>query len=426
MTGTETPTEPQASNKSEQLSVGFQIKKLGDDLAAEIQKGSDASTSAIEAIEKRLEEAEEKLKGLATGQRTGGVGIGAHAEDIKKASLIKMIAGHKFGWKDVPNSKLERELCEETQIKAQESGVDTEGGFLVPGQFMQDMLIPLLEPRAIAIQLGANVLDGLVGSPVEIPAVRGDATAYWVGEDEEITASQLSIGQLKMEPRGLATLVPITNRLLRQTSNGAERVVRAQIARTMGKAADLAFFSGTGGKQPTGILNRSGISTVDWSGVTGLDASTTTAANAKAVTHRLMQHVGALEEADALDGRPGFFMHPTVKRALMSVTDADGRPILLSHSGGLVGQIPDRLLGYQFQTSTQLNSGATADLGFANFEDCYFGMWGTMEIAMSDVAKDGFERQKTYVRASMEVDMNLGNAESVSASSGLDVSGLDS
>ncbi len=425
MTGTETPTEPQTSNKAEQLSVGLQIKKLGDDLAAEVQKGAEASSSRIEQLERRLDEADEKLKGLATGQRTGGVGIGAHAEDVKNASLIKMIAGHKFGWKDVPDSKLERDMVEETKIKAQESGVDTEGGFLVPGQFMQDMIIPLLEPRAIAIQLGANVLDGLVGSPVEIPAVRGDATAYWVGEDEEITASQLTIGQLKMEPRGLATLVPITNRLLRQTSNGAERIVRAQIARTMAKSADLAFFSGTGGKQPTGILNRSGIGSVDMSGCT-FDATTTTAANAKEVTHRLQQYIGDLEEADALEGRLGWFMHPTVKRALMSVTDADGRPILLAHSGGLVGQVPDRLLGYPFATSSQLNSGATADLGFANFEDCYFGMWGTMEIAMSDVAKDGFERQKTYVRASMEVDMNLGNVESVSASTGLDVSGLDS
>jgi len=287
------------------------------------------------------------------------------------------------------------------------------------------MLIPLLEPQAIAIQLGANVLDGLVGSPVEIPAIRGDATAYWVGEDEEITASQLTIGQLKMEPRGLATLIPITNRLLRQTSGGAERVVRAQVARTMGKAMDLAFFLGTGGKQPTGILNRSGIGSVDWSGV-AFDDATSTAANAKEAGHRLMQMVGDLEEADALGGRPGFFMHPKVKRGLMTVTDADGRPIFLSHSGGLVGQIPDRLYGYQFATSTQLAAGSDADLGFANFEDCYIGTWGSMEIAMSDVAKDGFEKQKTYLRASMEVDMNLGTPESVSASSGLTVASLDS
>ena len=418
-----TETENPVSTKGEQLAVGVEIKNLGDKLAAEIQKGQEASEATLDALNKRLEEAEEKLKGLAGGGRSAGVGIGAHPEDVKKASLLKMIAGHKFGWKEVADSKLERDMVEATMAKAQESGVDTEGGFLVPGEFMQDMLIPLLEPQAIAIQLGANVLDGLVGSPVEIPAIRGDATAYWVCEDEEITASQLTIGQLKMEPRGLATLIPITNRLLRQTSGGAERVVRAQVARTMGKAMDLAFFLGTGGKQPTGILNRSGIGSVDWSGVT-FDASTSTAANAKAAAFRLMEMVGDLEEADALGGRPAFFMHPKVKRGLMTVTDVDGRPVFLSHSGGLTGQLPDRLYGYPFATSTQLAAGSDADLGFANFEDCYVGTWGTMEIAMSDVAKDGFEKQKTYLRASMEVDMNLGNAESVSASSSLDVSSI--
>jgi HK97 family phage major capsid protein len=409
------------SPKGEQLAAGLEIAKLREALVDEIKKGHDAHLATVADLEKRLDEAHEKLSALATAGRSAGPGIGAHPEDIRKASLIKMLAGHIKGWDKVADSDLERELCHETMLKAQESGVDTAGGFLVPGEFMAEMLIPLLEPSAIAISLGANVLDGLTGSPVEIPALRADATAYWVGEDEEITASEMTFGQIKMEPRGLATLIPITNRLLMQTSNRVEAVVREQLTRTLAKAVDLAFYNGSGGKQPTGVLERTGINSYAWSGVT-FDATTVTAANAKAAATALLAMVGALEEDDALQGRPAWSMHPRVKRALMGVTDADGRPLLFSHSAGLVGQMPDQLMGFPYATSTQLSAGSDADLALINMQDAYIGFWQGLEIDLSNVAKDAFEKRLTYVRAVTEVDMNLGNPQSVCAATSLDVS----
>lgn len=414
---TATATE---SPKGAQLKAGLEIDNLRKAIVGEIQKGYDAQTSRISELETRLEEAHEKLTALATAGRSFGPSIGAHAEDVKKLSLVKMIAGHLRGWDKVSDSDLEREMTHEATLKAQEAGTDTAGGFMVPGEFMAEMLVPLLEPAAIAIQLGANVLDGLVGSPVEIPAIRGDATAYWVAEAEEITSSQMTFGQVKMEARGLAALVPITNRLLQQTSRRVEAVVREQLARTLAKKLDLAFYLGTGGKQPTGCLNRAGIGSVDWSGV-DFTVATVTAAKAAAMTAALTEMVGALEEADALMGRPAWSMHPKFKRGLFNVVDADGRPLLFSHSAGLVGQVPDQLLGYRYATSTQLTSGADADLALIEMSDTYIGTWQGLQIDTSGEAKDAFEKRLTYVRAVTEVDTNLGNVESVVASTGADL-----
>ncbi len=421
----ETQDAERVTQKKGQLEAGLSIANLRDALLEEIRKGQNANTERVTELQAQISEAHEKLNALTKSRSAGGpgLGLGIHAEDMKRLSLCKMLDGHLNGWDKVKNSELERELCMETQRKAQEAGQDTAGGFLVPTEFMSDMLIPLLEANTIAIQLGANVLDGLVGSPVEIPAIRSDATAYWVAEDEEINTSQLTFGQIRFEPRGLASLVPITNRLLRQTSTRVEAIVREQLMRTIGKAVDLAFYLGTGGKQPTGVLNRSNIGTVDHSGVT-YDGSTATAGNATAATAALLEHIGDLDEANALTGRPAWSMHPKVKRALMSVTDGDGRALLFSHSAGLVGQMPDQLLGYPYMTSTQLSSGADADLVFMNMADAHIGFFENMQIDVSDVAKDAFEKRLTYVRATVEVDMNIGNVESVSASTGLDVTSL--
>jgi HK97 family phage major capsid protein len=403
----------------EQVKTGLEIAKLREALVGEIQKGQDAHQKQVDNLQAQLDEAHEKLGALASSSRSAAsaIGIGAHAEDVRKLSLTKMIRGHLYGWDN--ESQLERDMVHETTTKAQEAGLDTAGGFLVPAEFMQDMLIPLLEPQSIAIRLGANVLDGLVGSPVEIPALRADATAYWVAEDEEITTSEMTFGQIEMEPRGLATLVPITNRLLRQTSNRVEGLVREQLSRTIGKAVDKAAYVGTGGKQPTGMLNRPGIGSVSWSSVNF--GAAPTVAIAKDTTEALLEHIGDLEENDALMGRPAWSMHPKVKRGLMGITDTDGRSLLLSHSSGLSNQAPDQLLGYNFATSTQLSAGSDADIVFANMADLYIGFFENLQIAVSDVAKDAFEKRLTYVRATAEVDINLGNGESVSASTGCDV-----
>ena len=59
--------------------------------------------------------------------------------------------------------------------------------------------------------MGATLLDNLVGSPVEIPKQTGGATAYWVGENEPLTGSDQTLGQLQLTPKLVGALVELSN-----------------------------------------------------------------------------------------------------------------------------------------------------------------------------------------------------------------------
>jgi HK97 family phage major capsid protein len=152
----ETQDAERVTQKKGQLEAGLSIANLRDALLEEIRKGQNANTERVTELQAQISEAHEKLNALTKSRSAGGpgLGLGIHAEDMKRLSLCKMLDGHLNGWDKVKNSELERELCMETQRKAQEAGQDTAGGFLVPTEFMSDMLIPLLEANTIAIQLG--------------------------------------------------------------------------------------------------------------------------------------------------------------------------------------------------------------------------------------------------------------------------------
>ena len=97
----------------------------------------------------------------------------------------------------------EKKVFEEAaKTRVMSAGDDVGGGYWVPPQILADF-IELLRPNIVVEQAGATVLDGLVGSPVEIPMQTGGATAYWVGENQDITESDLSAGQLRFEPHEL-------------------------------------------------------------------------------------------------------------------------------------------------------------------------------------------------------------------------------
>ena len=69
-----------------------------------------------------------------------------------------------------------------------------------PAQAMPEF-IEMFRAEAVCIRMGARVIDGLTGAPVTFTRQTGGATAYWVGENKEITDSALSVGELKMIPK---------------------------------------------------------------------------------------------------------------------------------------------------------------------------------------------------------------------------------
>ena len=317
-----------------------------------------------------------------------------------KFSLIRAFnAITTRNWK---GAEFEQEVFANTKTMA--AGTDSGGGFLVPIQAIPDV-IELLRAESVCFQLGASNLDGLTGAPVQIPKQTGGCTIYWVGENQAITPSDLTLGQVNLTPRKATALVKLSNRLIRMANPSAEALVRRDVALAVALAIDLKALRGIGGEnEPLGIRSTPGINTVN-----GSDASPNFDLFYDA------EYELALD--NALRGRLGFAFHPCIKRALNKLKVAQ-------YSGDSAGEyvlspVTDHHLanyiGYPFKMTTQIPTTLATDeteIYFANWIELIIAQWAGIEIMASQEAGDAFAYDQTWIRLITELDVGVRHPES--------------
>ena len=152
-------------------------------------------------------------------------------------------------------------------LKTLTATTPSEGGFLLQEQYSQD-LIPLLLSKTAVMELGARRIPMPKGN-INIPKLTGGATSYYQGEVQNATASQQTLGNLKMSSKKLVTLVPISNDLIRDSSTAADRMVRDDMVQQMRLKVDYTAMYGDGTNfTPLGIKN--GVAAANISVATGV------------------------------------------------------------------------------------------------------------------------------------------------------------
>lgn len=145
----------------------------------------------------------------------------------------------------------------------QNMGTGSAGGFSVPDQFVQNIMVAyapegaIVRPRATIIPAG-NFPD----AKIKLPALdqSGDKGVYsgvvtkWLEEGGTISKTSFSLRQIEMESKALAAYVPITNKMLR--NNGQMATFGTSLIRqALMKAEDDAFIGGDGIGKPLGFKN---------------------------------------------------------------------------------------------------------------------------------------------------------------------------
>lgn len=386
-----------------------ELKKMLEEIQKAVESGkadSDKHKEEIKALQDAIKTLEDKKV-----KRSMGVIVPGVDEEKETFSFFKAIKAMRSGdWSD---AGFEKECFDTTKKTALASGTDSLGGYLVPAQFVAQ-IIELLRAETVLDKIGMTVIPNLTGSPVEFPTQEGGATTFWIGENSPITESNQTFGTRSMQPKKLAALVKISNSLLRLNNTSAEAVVRADIAKVMALRLDLAGLRGTGGPQPTGITNTTGINTFDIATNGG-----------RFDFQQAEKMVEALDTANALRGKLGFVMHPKIKSIMKKERIAqfsgqtEGAYVVLPMSD----QLLQDSLGWPFASTTQipinLTQGSGTDLSevyFANWAELILGMWGGMELLASNVAGDNnggaMTSDQTWIRAIMEADFMIRHPES--------------
>jgi len=288
-------------------------------------------------------------------------------------------------------------------LKQMIAGTPSDGGFLVPEQYAQE-IIPLLRAKAVVRRLGARSLP-LDGGNLNIPKITGGATAYYVGESQNIPKSKLATGNLRLSGKKLACLVPMSNDLIRSNAYSADQMVRDDMIQTVALKEDHTAMYGAGTEfTPLGIINTPGI--------------TKAAKNALPDSDYLASLIGSLMTKNLLWASVGWAIHGALWSVLYNLKDGSGNYIHREEMN------QGRLIGLPFAVSNQIsyNDGATGkpvDIFLGDWSEFIIGEEMGLEIDASKEAAwwDGsalqstFSRDETVIRVIAKHDFGLRHTE---------------
>lgn len=355
----------------------------------------------IDALELRIKDLESKI----ASRKVTLPGL----EDEKQTfSFFKACYAIKNN--DWSNAGFEKEVFDNTRKKTMAAGTGSAGGYIVPTIYIAE-LVEMLVAESVVISMGATVLNNLQGSPVQIPRQSGGATAYWVGENIAITASDLALEQISLTPKKVGALVKLSNTLIKLSNPSAEALVRRDIAGALARKVDIAALRGLGASyEPKGVNLQTGLNTVAIG-----------AAGGSVTFDHLIDMEYELAKDNALRGKLGYIFHPAIRRNLLKRKvaqysgDTGGSYIVAP----VTEQVFQNWLGYPYKMTTQIPINLTKTTGkdlteiyFGNWQELIVGQWGGMEIMASQETSDAFEKDQTWVRILQELDISVRHGES--------------
>jgi HK97 family phage major capsid protein/HK97 family phage prohead protease len=314
------------------------------------------------------------------------------AEDVREAAfelecseqVAKQIG--RVGTRNilVPGEVLQRNLGAEAVTRAMATTPGAKGGYMVNVENMG--FIDILRNRSVAMRMGARQLSGLTGN-VMFPRQTGKVTVTWQGgEGTSVTAADQTLGQLSMTPKTCIAITDVSEQLLRQSTPSAEAFIMADLAADVAiDGVDNAVINGTGGAQPLGIKNTTGITS-------GQDSGTATYA-------KILAFVSTAGAANAIRGNPGFVTNTAGAAKLMTVQRFSSTDSPIWTGNMLDGE----LVGFNAMSSEQL---ASANLIFGSWDEIVIGDWGVLELSL-DSGGTRFNQGQVGIRAFWMVDVLL-------------------
>lgn len=205
---------------------------------------------------------------------------------------------------------------------------DGAAGYLAPTEYGSEIIKKLVEWSPVR-QYARVVTVG--GKEIKYPRKLSGATAVWVGETEDRTASTMAFEQVTLTPHELATFTDISTALLEDNAYDLRGELIADYSEAFGKAEATAFVTGDGTGKPKGIMAATGLAEIKTGAAANL--GTDPAATIIGLYH-------ALPGVHAQNGV--WMMNRKTLAALRVLKDGNGRFILVDPiSAGM----PTTLLG---------------------------------------------------------------------------------
>lgn len=295
--------------------------------------------------------------------------------------------------------------CEKNSISlAAGIGQDSKGGALVP-DFLAQTIIDLREQYGV-FRANARVV-GMPRDTYTVPRRTGGVTAYFVGENSEITASDKSWDQVSLTARKLAALCKYSSEIAEDSIISIADDLAGEIAYAFASKEDACGFKGDG--------------TSTYGGISGLITNAGSASVVTAATGNTAFSTLDLADFEGMIGKLPTYAEGNAKwfiskagwaASMMRLADAAGG---ITYTEILSGRRVPVFLGYPVVFAQTMNSTLTAQTTTKGL--CYFGdlaMAATMGerrgLTIDSSAERYFEYDQLAIRGTERVDIVVHDA----------------
>lgn len=293
----------------------------------------------------------------------------------------------------------ERMYPQDEQLRAvMTEGTAADGGVTIP-QNLYNEIIPLLRQTGVTRSLGVTELP-LPNGNLNLVKQTGAANFTWVGENQPIGNSKITMGNIKLSAKKLAGIIPISNELLRDSSLVADRFVRDEMVNGIAEAEDITSLYGSGSENAP-------------KGVTVACADSKITVDGELTADTIYTMVGKLLSAKLNNPNFAWRIPGVLWAKLYGMQTANGNYIFRD-------EMKDgKLCGYPFKIDNNIKIGADANaktqIFFGDWKNFLIGVESALQIAVSTDASftDGsktvsaFENDLTLMRAVVREDFGV-------------------
>jgi HK97 family phage major capsid protein len=230
----------------------FTAEQMQAIIAAEVQKAISRDPKPAPRKNVTIEVDEpEILKDKSRGFKS----MGHFANDVVQAC--------RPGGAPSPVFKRYSDALETKAISGMGQTIGSEGGFLVPPEYSQmiwdglhkepDSLLPKTDNYTVT---GESItFNGNAETSRATGSRYGGIRGYWIAEAGQITSSKPKFRQVKIEPKQLAVMVYVTDKLLNNAGPSLSQYLTKAATEEIGFLTNDAVINGAGAGQPLGLLN---------------------------------------------------------------------------------------------------------------------------------------------------------------------------
>lgn len=289
----------------------------------------------------------------------------------------------------------ERDADPRDRRGSQNMGTGSQGGFLIPTQFRNQLLQTevqgaIIRPRATVIPAGDPPDSGITMPALDqtvethgagFQRVDAGVVVNWIAEGGAKPPTEYKLKQISLEPQEVAGYIPVTDKALRNSA-AIGALVAQLLPRALMRAEERAFLNGDGVGKPKGVLGAACVYVSPVSGA-GLYADLVEAES------RLLTESGVW----IINKR----LKPTIK---LLKDDSGGSPGVGAY---IFSEVTNTLLGHPVVWSTRSPAkGQQGDILLADLSYYLIKDGSGPFIAASEHV--GFVNNMTYIKAFSNVD----------------------